>query len=64
MKKTDYIATLPEEVQAQILDDVFHFHFCDSGHFITEEEKEMVLNSRLCDLEEIIDLDDYIKGDA
>lgn len=64
MKKTDYIATLPEEVQAQILEDVIHYNFCNGGYTMTAEEIDTVLNSRLCDLEEIIDLDDYVKGDA
>lgn len=64
MKKTDYVATFPREVQEQILEDVIHYNFCNGGYTMTAEEIDIVLNSRLCDLEEVIDIEDYIKGEA
>ena len=60
MKKTDYIATFPQEVQERILEDAENFHFSNGGIALTEVEKEEILSCKLCDLEEIIDIEKYI----
>lgn len=57
--KTQYVSTMSKEVQERILADVEDSLFCN-GFSMTELDKDTVLNSRLCDLEEVIDLEDYI----
>lgn len=54
MTKTTYINQLPETDQNAILAKVKSYYETELFQKFTEEEKEIVLNSRLCDLEEIL----------
>lgn len=56
MNKTTYIAQLPETTQNEILAKVQAHYENELCTEFTEEEKEIVLGSRLCDLEEIFNL--------
>ena len=57
MNKTTHIAALPKETQESIKNILIH-----TG--AEPEEIETALNSRLCDLEEIGEIKNIIKGDA
>ena len=54
MTKTTYIAQLPETEQNKILAKVTAHYENELFQEFTEEETEIVLGSRLCDLEEIL----------
>ena len=54
MENTTYIAQLPETTQNEILAKVQAHYENELCTEFTEEEKEIVLGSRLCDLEEIL----------
>ena len=54
MSKTQFICTLPINVQTNILQRVKKYFTTELKQDFTREEKETVLNSRLCDLESIL----------
>lgn len=60
IKLTEYVCQLPEPIQSDIIDDVADFHFCQSEVMLTPEDIEIVQSGRLCDLEEVIDVEKYL----
>lgn len=56
MNKTTHISALPKEAQEEIKNILIQ-----TG--AEPEDMEAALNSRLCDLEEVINITDYIKGE-
>lgn len=59
--KTWYVANLPEEMQARVLDQV-ECHLLQEGIRGDElaEALERASNSRLCDLEEVVDINEAL----
>lgn len=60
MNKSEYISTLPQETQEQLLQDVKaaleQYSISEQSHLVEE-----AMNSRLIDLEELINIDKYMK---
>lgn len=48
------------ELQNLIINDVANFHFCNGNGILTEEEKELILNSTLEELENVLAIENYI----
>lgn len=53
--KTQYVCRLSEELQKSIREDLEN-----CGQNLTQQEIEMGMSSRLCDLEEAIDISKYV----
>lgn len=61
ISKLTYIHTLPKNTQDKIVLDVYDYLFSVVGQEkMTEEDRKRVLGSRLCDLEEQININVYI----
>ena len=53
MKKTDFITTLNEEMQNEIKNELVSIGLC-------EEDLYAAMNSRICDLEDTINIEKYL----
>lgn len=60
MTKLTIVSTLPKEIQDEIINEVFDFHFCNGDGILTKEDIETILNSSLGDLENVIELENYL----
>lgn len=54
------ISTLPKETQDEIINEVIDYHFCNGNGILTNDDIETVLNSSLGELENVIDLENYL----
>lgn len=60
MNKSTIISTLPKEIQDSIINEVFDYHFCNGNGILTKEDIKTILNSSLGELEEVIELENYL----
>ncbi len=54
------VSSLPKEIQDEIINEVSDYHFSNGNGILTKEDKETILNSSLGDLENVIELENYL----
>lgn len=60
MTKSTIISSLPKEIQDEIINEVSDYHFSNGNGILTKEDIQTILNSSLGELENVIDLENYL----
>lgn len=54
------VSALPKEIQDEIINEVSDYHFSNGNGLLTKDDIQTILNSSLGELEEVIDLENYL----